>query len=50
MAKEKGIPKDASKAIKKADSAKDKKLGIKEGSPKDLAMDKKLLKKMGYKK
>lgn len=50
MMKERGIPKDASKKIKKADEAKDKKLGIKEGSKKDLALDKKLLKKMGYKK
>ena len=48
--KERGIPKDASKKIKKADEAKDKRLGIKEGSKRDLAEDRKLLKKMGYKK
>lgn len=47
--KERGIPKDASKAIKKADEAKDKKLGIKEGSRRDLSEDKKFMKKMGYK-
>ncbi len=47
--KEKGIPKDAPKAIKRADEAKDKKLGIKEGSKKDLALDKKLFNKKGNK-
>ncbi len=49
MAREIGIPKGAPKAVKKADEAKDKKLGIREGSPRDIKEDKKLMKKMGYK-
>lgn len=49
MAKERGIPADASKKIKKMDEAKDKKMGVKEGSKKDLAMDRALLKREGYK-
>ena len=49
MAREIGIPKGAPKAVKKADEVKDKKLGIKEGSPRDISEDKKLMKKMGYK-
>lgn len=42
--KEIGIPKNAPKAVKKADEAKDKAMGIKEGSAKDIREDKKLLK------
>jgi hypothetical protein len=42
--KEIGIPKNAPKAVKKADEAKDKKLGIKEGSPRDLKEDARLMK------
>ncbi len=49
MAREVGIPKGAPKAVKKADEAKDKKLGIKEGSKRDISEDKKLMKKMGHK-
>lgn len=43
-AKEIGIPKGASKAIKAKDEAYDKKHGVKEGSRKDLAADKRLMK------
>ena len=49
MKKEIGIPKNASKAAKKADEAMDKKKGIKEGSPKDLKADKAIMKKYGKK-
>ena len=45
MAKEIGIPKGASKAIKKADEAYDKKHKIKEGSKADLKADKALMAK-----
>lgn len=50
MKKEIGMPKNASKAAKKADEKMDKAKGIKEGSPKDLAMDKKIMKQYGKKK
>ena len=42
--KEIGIPKGASKVIKAKDEAYDKKHGVKEGSRKDLAADKRLMK------
>ena len=48
--KEIGMPKGASKAAKAADARMDKKMGVKEGSKKDLAMDKKIMAKYGKKK
>jgi hypothetical protein len=48
--KERGIPKDASKKIKKMDESYDKKHGLKEGGKADLKADKSLLKREGYKK
>ena len=47
--KEIGIPKGAPKAAKRADERADKAKGIKEGSPKDLAMDRSIMKKFGKK-
>lgn len=48
--KEIGIPKNASKAAKKADEAYDKKHNIKEGSKADLKADKKIMAKYDKKK
>lgn len=49
MAKERGIPADASKKIKKMDEAYDKKHKLAEGGKADLKADKALLKGEGYK-
>lgn len=49
MKKEIGIPKNAPKAVKKADEKYDKAKGIKEGSNADLKHDKAIIKKYGKK-
>jgi hypothetical protein len=49
MKKEIGLPKSAPKAAKKADDKMDKAKGIHEGSAKDLAADKKIMKSYGKK-
>ena len=41
--KEIGIPKNAPKAVKKADEIMDKKAGVKEGSKADLKKDKEIM-------
>ena len=43
MEKEIGLPKNATKAVKKADEIMDKKAGVKEGSKADLKKDKELM-------
>ena len=43
MEKEIGLPKNAPKAVKKADEIMDKKLGVKEGSKADLKKDKEIM-------
>lgn len=50
MAKEIGIPKNASSKAKKADERMDKARGIKEGSKADLRADKAVMAKYGTKK
>ena len=45
MEKEVGLPKNAPKAVKKADEIMDKKLGIKEGSKADLKKDAELMRR-----
>jgi hypothetical protein len=48
--KEIGIPKSAPKAVKAKDAAMDKKTGVKEGSPRDLKMDRAIMKSAKIKK
>lgn len=50
MAREIGMKKGASAKAKAYDEMMDKKKGLKEGSPRDLAMDKKAMKKFPAKK
>jgi hypothetical protein len=49
MAKEIGLPKNASKKAKQMDEKMDKKKGIKEGSKKDLIEDRRIVIKYGKK-
>ena len=50
MAKEVGLPKNASKRAKQMDEKMDKKKGIREGSPADIKADKRIVIKYGLKK
>ena len=49
MAKEIGIPKGASRLVKRMDERADKKAGIEEGSKADLKKDREIMKRFGRK-